>query len=103
MVIRTTAQSTDPEPRPSSAPLQPDRMQTLRECVQRTLGRYLEDLDGHEVGDLYQVVIGEVEPPLIESLLGYTRGNQTQSARLLGMSRGTLRKKMACYGIRQGP
>ncbi|MCB2263118.1 MAG: Fis family transcriptional regulator [Candidatus Thiosymbion ectosymbiont of Robbea hypermnestra] len=107
MVIRTTAQRTDAghteDPAEVTTPFRTDRGQTLRECVRSTLGHYLENLDGHEVGDLYQTVMGEVEPPLIKSLLAYTRGNQTQSARLLGMSRGTLRKKMACYGIDQDP
>jgi Fis family transcriptional regulator len=47
------------------------------------------------------MVIEEVERPLIETVLDYAQGNQTQAARLLGISRSTLRKKMAHYGIRQ--
>jgi len=84
-------------------PLQADCAQTLRECVQSTLEHYLKNLDGHEVGGLYQMVMGQVEPPLIKGLLDYTQGNQSRTARLLGISRSTLRKKMAQYGISQDP
>jgi Fis family transcriptional regulator len=47
------------------------------------------------------MVLGEVERTLIETVLDYTQGNQTHAARLLGMSRSTLRKMIAQYGIRQ--
>lgn len=49
------------------------------------------------------MVMGQVEPPLIKGLLDYTQGNQSRTARLLGISRSTLRKKMAQYGISQDP
>lgn len=71
----------------------------LSVCVRNAMRFYLRNLDGYEVNDLHQMVIEEVERPLIETVLDYTRGNQTQAARLLGMSRGTLRKKMAQYGV----
>jgi Fis family transcriptional regulator len=62
---------------------------------------YLWRLDGHEVSDLHEMVLGEVERPLIETVLDHTDGNQSQAARMLGMSRSTLRKKMARYRVRQ--
>ena len=73
----------------------------LSTCVRNAMRYYLRSLDGYEVNDLHQMVIEEVERPLIETVLDHTRGNQTQAARLLGMSRSTLRKKMAHYEIRQ--
>jgi len=78
-----------------------DRTEPLRECVRNAMRSYLRSLDGHEVTDLHGMVLEEVERPLIETLLDYTQGNQTRAARLLGLSRSTLRKKMVCYGIRQ--
>lgn len=81
------------------AVLQADGTEPLSECVRNALRFYLRNLDGYEVNDLYQMVIGEVERPLIETLLEYTQGNQTRAARLLGMSRSTLRKKIAHYGV----
>lgn len=81
--------------------LQENRTEPLSECVRSALRYYLRNLDGYEVNDLHQMVIGEVERPMIEIVLDYTQGNQTQAARLLGVSRSTLRKKIAHYGVRR--
>lgn len=61
--------------------------------------RYFEHLDGGETTDLYAMVIAEVEAPLLTSVMAYTEGNQTRAATLLGLNRGTLRKKLKCYGL----
>lgn len=90
------------EPRDGLTVLQAKRTEPLSQCVAHALRYYLQRLDGYEVNDLHQMVIGEVERPLIETVLEYTQGNQTQAARLLGVSRSTLRKKMAHYGVQQG-
>ena len=49
--------------------------------------------------DLYQLVIGEVEKPLFKAVLRYTNGNQSEAAEILGINRGTLRKKLKQYGL----
>jgi Fis family transcriptional regulator, factor for inversion stimulation protein len=71
----------------------------LRDTVARSLGSYLRELDGQMTTDLYQLVLSQIEPPLFEAVLDYTRGNQTRAAELLGLNRGTLRKKLRQYGI----
>jgi Fis family transcriptional regulator len=38
--------------------------------------------------------MNEVERPMIESVLEHTQGNQSAAASILGISRGTLRKKL---------
>ena len=78
-----------------------NRTEPLRECVRNAMRYYLLRLDGHEVNDLHEMVLREVECPLIETVLHHTDGNQTQAARMLGISRSTLRKKMARYRMRQ--
>ena len=45
------------------------------------------------------MVLAEVEPPLLETVMEYTKGNQTRAAEVLGISRSTLRKKLALYGL----
>jgi len=60
---------------------------------------YFKNLNGHQPGDVYKLVMGEVEPPLLRSALEYTDGNQTHAAELLGINRATLRKKLRQYRI----
>jgi Fis family transcriptional regulator len=66
----------------------------LHRCVKEMLDKYFKDLDGHGTENLYDLVLREVEHPLLESVMQYTRGNQSKAAALLGINRGTLRKKL---------
>ncbi|SHF46703.1 Fis family transcriptional regulator, factor for inversion stimulation protein [Modicisalibacter ilicicola DSM 19980] len=75
------------------------RGQTLREAVDEALHRYFDHLDGGSVSDLYAMVMTEVEVPLLSAVLAYTEGNQTRAADMLGMNRGTLRKKLKHYDL----
>ena len=72
---------------------------TLRDCVETTLSNYFAQLDGAPVTDVYQLVLSEVEAPLLEQTLKYTRNNQTKASVLLGLNRGTFRKKLKQYGL----
>lgn len=76
-----------------------DNGTTLRDCVEKTLSNYFTQLDGAPVTDVYQLVLSEVEAPLLEQVLKYTRNNQTKASALLGLNRGTLRKKLKQYGL----
>lgn len=67
--------------------------------VKQTVLRYLDQLHGHDVIDLYDMVMAEVEKPLIQAALEYAGHNQCKAAKLLGLSRSTLRKKMDFYGL----
>lgn len=71
----------------------------LSAWVQQALENYLHDLDGHAPADLYQMVLNEVEPPLLQTVLRYTRGNQSKAAQILGLNRSTLRKKLSQHGL----
>lgn len=71
----------------------------LRKNVQEAIRRYLEDMGNSQPDSLYRTLMAEVEPPLIEEVLHYTRGNQTRTAKILGMTRNTLRTKLNRYNI----
>ena len=60
---------------------------------------YLSQLNGQDIDNFYDIVISEVEAPLLEEVMLYTRGNQTRAANMLGINRGTLRKKLKKYGM----
>ncbi len=65
------------------------------------LDQYFTTLNGDRPGDLYDLVIGEVERPLFKVVMDYTHGNQSQAASILGINRGTLRKKLRTYSLIQ--
>lgn len=71
----------------------------LKRCVVEELDRYFEALEGEQPRDLYRMVIRETEQALLQYVLEHTGGNQCRAAEMLGMNRGTLRKKLDFYGI----
>ncbi|MCE8034744.1 MAG: DNA-binding transcriptional regulator Fis [Halomonas sp.] len=73
--------------------------QPLREAVDAAMRRYFDHLDGGTVTDLYAMVMAEVEAPLLASVLEHTQGNQTRAAEMLGLNRGTLRKKLKQHDL----
>ena len=75
------------------------KQQTLRESVERSLQNYFSHLDGQEPANIYEMVLAEVEAPLLATVMTYTRRNQCKAAEILGMSRGTLRKKLQQYDM----
>lgn len=75
------------------------RNRPLRDYTEEALQKYFVDLNGHRPGDLYELVLGEVEEPLFKTVLGYTKGNQSVAAEILGINRATLRKKLRHYQL----
>ncbi|MFT4610613.1 MAG: Fis family transcriptional regulator [Cellvibrionaceae bacterium] len=73
--------------------------QSLRSSVESTMENYFRHLDGQSVTDVYDMVLQEVEAPLLEIVMKNTRQNQTKAAELLGLNRGTLRKKLKRYSL----
>lgn len=71
----------------------------LHKHTEDALNDYFRNLNGDRPGDLYDLVIGEVERPLFKAVLDYTEGNQSQAAGILGINRGTLRKKLRSYSL----
>ena len=67
----------------------------LQRCVNSELERYFEMLDGEVPHDLHRMVMRQVETALIAYVLDECRGNQSKAAQWLGISRGTLRGKLA--------
>lgn len=72
---------------------------TLRDHVELAMRNYFANLGGEQVTDVYNMVLAEIEAPLMEVVLEYTRGNQTRASEILGLNRGTLRKKLKDHGL----
>ena len=85
------------EPRPATQPA--GRGVPLRSMTEQALDSYFTSLNGHTPGRLYDLVLREVEEPLFRTVLEYAEGNQSRAADILGINRGTLRKKLRTYGL----
>jgi len=71
----------------------------LSAYVKQSVEVYFSQLSDHDAVDLHALVISEVEKPLLEAALAHSGYNQTKTAKVLGLSRSTLRKKLEHYGI----
>jgi Fis family transcriptional regulator len=77
----------------------PQKNQPLHDSVRQSLENYLAQLKGQKPSNLYELILAEVEAPLMEAVMDYTKSNQSRAAIVLGLSRGTLRKKLKQYGL----
>lgn len=71
----------------------------LRACAETAFRNYFETLNGHKPANLYDMVMDEVEAPLLSTVMEYVGGNQTRASEILGINRGTLRKKLRHHGL----
>lgn len=91
--------------RPAAGPAQrlaveaADTQDPLRLCVERAVEAYFADLDGEPASELYALVLSEVEAPLLATVMRHAGGNQSRAAEMLGLNRGTLRKKLKQHGL----
>ncbi|VAW76936.1 DNA-binding protein Fis [hydrothermal vent metagenome] len=72
---------------------------TLSENVKTAMDAYFADLNGETPNDLYRLVINEVEKPLLQTVMNNCNGNQSRAAKILGINRSTLRKKLQLFNI----
>ena len=71
--------------------------QGLQDIIYNLVNRFLSENKASSIHDLYDMILQEVEPPLLQAVMEKKRGNQLQAAKLLGISRGTIRKKLQRY------
>jgi Fis family transcriptional regulator, factor for inversion stimulation protein len=71
----------------------------LQNCVAQVVRKYLDDLENHACGGLFDAVLAEVEKPMLSEVLRHCDGKQIRAAELLGINRATLRKKLREYGL----
>lgn len=88
--------------RPEDLPLPPltaPQSSSLRKDVEKAMQQYFSHLGNESVTDLYQLVLNEVEAPLLAAVLRHTGSNQSKASIMLGLNRGTLRKKLKQHGM----
>ena len=75
------------------------RNRPLHAYAEEAIKAYFHTLNGHKPCELHQLVMAQVERPLLEMTLNYANGNQSLAAEILGLSRGTLRKRLQTYNL----
>jgi Fis family transcriptional regulator len=78
---------------------QPQAPRSLRQSVEQSLTQYFIELDGQQTTALYELFMQQVEAPLFACVMQHTLDNQSKAAALLGLNRGTLRKKLKQYDL----
>ena len=94
---KSTITKNNPQSRQSSNTTQMNG--SLKDSTKLALKQYFKMLNGHTPCDLYKLVIGEVELPLMETVMEHAKQNQTQAATMLGINRSTLRKKLKAFDL----
>jgi Fis family transcriptional regulator, factor for inversion stimulation protein len=85
--------------REQSAPWGTGSASSLSLAVDDAVGNYLAVMDDQPVTDLYDLVLAQIEAALFERVLRHTQKNHSQAALILGLNRGTLRKKLKKHGM----
>jgi Fis family transcriptional regulator len=78
-----------------------ERRGPVAACVKQTMERYFSELNGEKVTGVYDMVLHEMEKPLLEIVMRHTKGNQVRAADILGINRNTLRKKLKQHKVHQ--
>ena len=71
----------------------------IADCVRRALERYFRDLDGERPSEVYDMVLRNIERPMLEIVMREADGNQTVAAEILGINRNTLRRKLTDHKL----
>ena len=71
----------------------------ISKCIRTSLNRYFRDLDGQQASGVYEMVLHEMEKPLLTVVMEQAGGNQTLAAEILGINRNTLRRKLTEHDL----
>ena len=74
----------------------------IDELMREKITQFYTRLGKHEVEGVYKAVMDQVEKPLMEETLSYVRGNKLKAARILGINRNTLSRKIRTLNIVDG-
>ena len=84
---------------PSTTDNASSKSKTLSEQVKKAMNKYFKALGDVKPTNVYEMVMSEVEPELLMSIMRFTKNNQSKAAAILGLNRATLRKKLHQYQI----
>ncbi|MBQ3775526.1 MAG: DNA-binding transcriptional regulator Fis [Ruminobacter sp.] len=89
----------NPQRTMTSEEVQAAPQKPLYESVLTSVNNFLNNPENADTTDLYEIVLSEVERPLLDRVMQFVHGNQTKAAKMMGINRGTLRKKLKKYSL----
>ncbi|MDA8905678.1 Fis family transcriptional regulator [Candidatus Thioglobus sp.] len=71
----------------------------LQDCIKDNLEKYFSDLNGETSNGVFKMVTQQTESATIKFVLDKVNQNQSEAARILGINRATLKKKVSLYNL----
>ncbi|MDE0948578.1 MAG: Fis family transcriptional regulator [Candidatus Thioglobus sp.] len=71
----------------------------LQDCIKDNLEKYFADLNGETSNGVFKMVTQQTESATIKFVLDKVNQNQSEAARILGINRATLKKKVSLYNL----
>ena len=71
----------------------------LQDCIKDSLEKYFSDLNGEASNGVFKMVTQQTESATIKFVLDKVNQNQSEAARILGINRATLKKKVSLYNL----
>ena len=71
----------------------------LQDCIKDSLEKYFSDLNGETSNGIFKMVTQQTESATIKFVLDKVNQNQSEAARILGINRATLKKKVSLYNL----
>ena len=71
----------------------------LQDQVKKSIEKYFKELNGELPCNVYQLVLSEMEKPLLEVVMRYAEQNQSRASKILGINRNALRKKLESHQL----
>lgn len=99
IVVKKMMEKIDSELTVSTQHIEENKVISLQERIQQIVAGFFAMLTDDSPRNLYDIALAELELPLLTEVMKRTKGNQSKAAVLLGVSRGTLRKKLKIYGF----
>lgn len=72
---------------------------SIAQCIEVNVRQYFADLDGETPCAVYDMVLQQMELPLLRCVMDVCEHNQTRAAQILGLNSNTLRKKLMQYHL----
>ena len=72
---------------------------SIEDVVELKISRFLDQIGTFYPENVFDLIMSKAEKPLLVQILRRVGGNQVQAAKILGINRNTLRKKIKFYGL----